>query len=275
MPEQKQTSTTTTRAEPWSAAQPALRDAISQGQQLFQQGGFAADPYTGQRVAGLGGSTQQGMNSIMQQAAGGTPGTDDALQAMRGMVNGQTQYGNMQGVRDQILGGAIPAAVAQFAGSGMPNSSVAMDQVGSAATAALAPFEYDAFNQQQNRSLQAAGMMPGLERAQYMPGQMQVGVGQMQDQNRQQQINADMQRYYETQNQPMQNYQGYLNAMMGLGGMGGTQSQTSPTGGPSGLQSAAGGALGGLGTYGALAMNPVTAPFALAGGGLTALMGLL
>lgn len=264
--------TQTTTAEPWSAAQPALRDAISQGQQLFQQGGFAANPYQGQRVAGFSDTTRQGMNMIRQQAAGGTPGTDAAIGSLQGMLNGRTQYNNMQGVRDQILGNAIPSAVAQFSGSGMPNSSVAMDQVGSAATAALAPFEYDAFNQQQGRALQAAQMMPGLERAQYAPGEMMMGVGGMQDQRQQQRINANMARYYETQNQPMQNYQGYLQAMMGLGGMGGTQTQTAPGVG-TGAQ-LAGAGLGGLGTYGSLALNPATAPFALAGGGLAALAGL-
>ena len=266
-------TTTTQRAEPWSAAQPALREAIGAGQDLFRQGGFAANPFQGQRVAGFGGTTQQGMDMVRQQAAGGTPGTNQAISSLTGMMNGQTQYGNMQGVRDQILGGAIPAAVAQFSGSGMPNSSVAMDQVGSAATAALAPFEYDAFNQQQNRALQAAGMMPGLERAQYMPAEMLMGVGGMQDANRQAQIDAEMARYYETQNQPAANYQGYLQAMMGLGGMGGTQTATAPGVGTGARVAGAG--LGGLGTYGALAMNPATAPFALAGGALAGLSGLL
>lgn len=269
-----QNTTTTSRAEPWSAAQPALRDAISAGQDLFRSGGFAANPFQGQRVAGFGATTQQGMDMVRQQAAGGTPGTDGAIASLTGMLNGQNQYQDMQGVRNQLLGNAIPAAVAQFSGSGMPNSSVAMDQVGSAATAALAPFEYDAYNQQQSRALQAAQMMPGLERAQYMPSEMLMGVGGMQDQNRQNQINAQMDRYYETQNQPAANYQGYLNAMMGLGGMGGTQSQTGPSGQPGTAARVAGAGLGGLGTYGALAMNPVTAPFALAGGVLGGLSGL-
>ncbi|UNY40286.1 structural protein [Paracoccus phage vB_PmaP_KLEP18-1] len=274
MPGGSQSTTQTTRSEPWSAAQPALRDAISAGQALFNQGGFAPNPYQGNRVAGLGQTTQQGMDQIRQQAAGGTPGIDAAMGSLTGMLDGRTQYQNMQGVRDQILGGAIPAAVAQFSGSGMTNSSVAMDQVGSAATAALAPFEYDAFNQQQGRALQAAQMMPGLTRAQYTPGEMLMGVGGAQDANRQAQIDARMQRYYETQNQPAANYQGYLSAMMGLGGMGGTNTATGPSGQPGTGARIAGAGLGGLGTYGALAMNPVTAPFALAGGGLAALSGL-
>ena len=46
-----------------------------------------------------------------------------------------------------------------------------------AATEALAPFEYGAFENQQNRAMQAAGMMPGMEQAAYLPEQMRMQVG--------------------------------------------------------------------------------------------------
>lgn len=267
----KQSSTQTTRMEPWGPAQGGLRDAIGAAGELFKSGGFAANPYQGQTVAGFGDTTQGGMAAILRQAAGGTPGTDAALGSLRGMVNGQNQYNDLQGVRDNILSSAIPSAVSQFSGSGLTNSSVAHQGVGDAAASALAPFEYDAYNQQQGRALQAAQLIPGLERAQYAPGQIQLGIGQAQDALSQQQLNADRAKYYETQNQEMNNFNGYLQAIMGLGGLGGTQ--TGQTQQPSG-GSLAGGILGGLGSYGALAANPVTAPFAIGGGLLAGLGGL-
>lgn len=266
-----QKTTQTTKMEPWKAAQPGLQLGINDAMSLYQNGGFAADPYQGNRVAGFGDVTQQGMNSILNQAAGGTPGTDAAIGSLQGMLSGQNQYGDLQGVRDNILSSAIPAAVSQFAGSGMSGSSVAQQGVGGAAASALAPFEYDAYNQQQNRALQAAGMMPGLERAQYLPGQMMQQVGSAQDLMAQNRIDADMARYYETQNQPLNNLNGYLNAMMGLGGMGGTNSATGQAPGGGGIGA---GIAGGLGTYGALAANPATAPFAILGGLGAGLAGL-
>lgn len=267
----KNKSTTTTKMEPWGPAQAGLQTAIGAAGDLFKSGGFSADPYQGQRVAGFGQASQQGMDQIMRTAAGGTPGVDAAIGSLTGMMGNDNIYRDLDGVRNNLLGSAIPAATAQFSGSGMTNSSAAYDGVGRAASEALAPFEYDAYNTAQNRALSAAGMMPGLQQAQYLPGQMMSGVGQMQDANKQAQLTSDMQKYYETQGQGNANFQGYLNAMMGLGGLGGAQTgqQQQPGGG-----SVGGGILGGLGAYGALAMNPVTAPFAIGGGLLAGLGGM-
>lgn len=268
-------TTQTQRMEPWGPAQGALRDAIGAAQGMFQSGGFAPQQYQGSMVAGFGNTTQQGLRSIMQQAGGGTPGTDAALGYVQGAVNGQNQYNDLQGVRDNILSSAIPAAVSQFAGSGLTNSSVAQAGVGDAAAAALAPFEYDAYNQQQNRALQAAQLAPGLERAQYLPGQMQLQIGGMQDQLAQAQLNDRANRYNQNANQELNNFNGYLQAIMGLGGLGGTQTGTATQPGASFGQQVGGSLLGGLGAYGALAANPVTAPFAIAGGIGSGLLGLL
>jgi hypothetical protein len=102
---------------------------------------------------------------------------------------------------------------------------------------------------------------------------MQGQVGASQDMRAQQGIDANMAQYYEGQNQQMNNLQGYLSNVMGIGGQGGGTTQTTP--GVSTGQQIGGAALGGLGAYGALAANPVTAPFAIAGGVGAGLMGLL
>lgn len=270
-------TTQTTKMEPWGPAQDGLEQAIKDAQSMYGNGGFSVAPYQGQTVAGFGNTTQQGMQSILNQAAGGTPGTDAALQSVQGMLNGQNQYRDLQGVRDNILSSAIPAATAQFSGSGLTNSSVAQAGVGNAAASALAPFEYDAYNQQQGRALQAAQLAPGLEAAQYRPGQIQMGIGGMQDALKQQQLQAAQQKYYATQGQDLNNFNGYLQTIMGLGGLGGTQAGTSTAPGQQGqsaIGQVAGAGLSGLGTWGALAANPVTAPWAIGGGLLAGLGGL-
>jgi len=262
--------TVTQKASPWGPAQPYLKGAFGEAKSLYDQGAFAPAPYQGQTVAGFGDVTQGAQQGILGQAAGGAPGVDAARSTLMGIMNG-TGYSDMAGVRNNILGGAIPAAASMFSGSGMTNSSTAMDGVGRAATEALAPFEYGAYENQQNRMMQAAGMMPGIEQAAYLPYQMQFQVGQQQDALRQAQLDAERAKYYEAENQPAANFQPYLNAIMGLGGMGGTSSTTSPQQG-TGLGPAI---MGGLGAYGTLAGIPgLSGGMAGLGGILAGLAGL-
>lgn len=261
--------TVTNKSEPWKSAQPGLRQAISGAQNLYNQGGFSADPYAGNRVAGFGDASKQGMAGIMAQARGGAPGIDAARSTLTGMMGNDNMYRGMDEVRSNILGSAIPAATAMFAGSGMTNSSTAQDGVGRAATEALAPFEYGAYENGMNRQLAAAGMMPEIEKAGYLPSQMMMGVGGQQDAMRQSQIAAAMQRHYEQQGQRAGNLTGFSDMMQRLGGMGGTQTGQQP-----GQGSIGGGILGGLGSYGALMGNPLTAGFAIPGGILAGLAGM-
>lgn len=255
--------TVSQKSEPWSASQPFLKDALGQAQNLFNTGQFSATPYGGKRVAGFGDATQGAQQGILDIAAGGAPGTEAARNTLMGMMSG-SGFSDMQGVRKNILGGAIPAAAAMFSGSGMTNSSSAMDGVGRAATEALAPFEYGAYENQQNRAMQAAGMMPGMDAAMYNPMLMQGQVGAQQDAMAQRLIDARMGKHYEREGQAAANFQPYLNAIMGLGGMGSSGSTTSPQPG-TGLGPAV---MGGLGMYGTLAGAGL-------GGGIPGIGGLL
>ena len=222
------------------------------------------------RVPGFGSTTTGAMQAILDRAGGGAPGIDAARSTLMGIMGG-TGFGNMQGVRDNILGSAIPAATSMFSGSGMTNSSTAMDGVGRAATEALAPFEYGAFENQQNRAMQAAGMMPGMEQAAYLPEQMRMQVGQSQDALAQNRATAAQQAYGEAAGMKSANFQPYLQAIMGLGGMGGNSSQTSPQQG-TGLGPAI---MGGLGAYGTLAgISGISGTTAGLGGLLAGLAGL-
>ena len=145
-----------------------------------------------------------------------------------------------------------------------------MDYAGRAATEAVAPIEYGAWNAAQDRSLQAAGMAPGLAEAAYLPQQMQARVGTQQDLMAQAMAEAEMAKYYEGQGQQANNFQGYLDAIMGLGQMGGTQSQTSPQPG-TGIGPAI---AGGLGTFGSLLGAGASTGLAAGGAGLSALLAL-
>jgi hypothetical protein len=245
------------------------------------------------------------------------------------MMSGKDIYRDLGTVKNNALGSAIPAAVSMFSGNGMTDSSAAMDTVGRAATEAVAPIDYGAWQAAQDRRLQAvgqdnstrlaaigqddarqmqaigqddsrqmsaigqdagtrlqaygmgqqgqlaaAGMAPGMQAASYLPAQMMAQFGAGRDAYKQSGVEAAMQKWYESQNQGRDNLTGYAGMVGGIGGMGSAGQQTGPSGQPSMGAKIGGAGLAGLGTYGALMGTPA-APFALAGGGLAALMGLL
>lgn len=230
--------TTVQKADPWAAAQPYLKQAMGQGADLFAQGGFAPEPYSGDRVAGFGDMSQISQGAAAYQASQNAPGVQQGNATLMSMMNPQGQEARLDAVKQNALGSAIPAAVAQFAGSGMGNSTMAMDTVGRAATEAVSPYDYNAYQQEQGRALQAAGMAPQLEQASYIPSQMLGAVGSMQDAQTQAEIDAQMQQYYEGQNRDVNALDRYSQMLLGYGGQGGQQSST---------QSSSPGAMGILG----------------------------
>lgn len=220
-------STTESSAEPWKAIQPNLKGIAKAGEKLYDKGGFAADPYSGDRLAGFGDASLASQNMIADMA-GGPNYSNKAARSMVDLMRGKGNF-DLSGVKQNALGSAIPAATAMFSGSGLADSSMAMDTVGRAATEAIAPIEYGAFQQQQQNALQAASMMPALDQARYMPAQMLQSVGTMQDLMSQAQIDSDMKAYYEGENQAMNNLQGYTNLLNPLATMGGSSSSTTTT----------------------------------------------
>ena len=90
-------------------------------------------------------------------------------QGLAGALSGQPTMSreemsaSLAGARQDALDSAIPAAVAQFAGAGMANSSQAMQEVGRAATQAVAPLEYAAAERTIDRDLSAREAAAGRQ----------------------------------------------------------------------------------------------------------------
>ena len=243
------------RADPWRDAQPFLRNALARGESLYGEGGFAPTP-------SFGTNSLLSQQMIGDRALEGAPMIDAAQGTLAGMMNADYRGDRLEAVKREALADAVPAAAAMFSGSGLTNSTMAMDTVGRAATQAVAPIEYGAYQQAEDRAMRAAGMAPALEQAGYLPAQMLGQLGAQQDAMRLEQDSADL-----------RNYEGYLSAMMGLGGLGSAGTTTQP--GASGLQRMAAAGLGGLGTYGALASMGLGGPIGIAGGLAGGLLGLL
>lgn len=218
--------TTVQQADPWGPSQPYLEGAMSDAEQLYQGGGFAPDPYNAPRVTPFSDTTMTGLGATAYQASLGAPGVQQAGTTLTSMMNPQAQEARLSAVKDDALGSAIPAAIAPFAGSGMTNSTLAMDTVGRAATQAVAPYDYSAYQAEQGRALQAAGMAPQIEQAGYLAPLMLTGVGQQMDAQTQALIDANMGQYYEGENQAMDALNNYSSLLLGYGGQGGSSSST-------------------------------------------------
>jgi hypothetical protein len=199
-------STTTMKADPWISAQTGLRRSIHGARDLYADGGFAPDPYGGDRVANQSAGSVGAYNSVMGRGAG-SPMVSNAYGGIDQLMRGQTPYSAMMSsdprlagmaksdprlasmaksdprlaslmksdprlasmmsgndiyrdlgtVKQNALGSAIPAAMSMFSGNGMTDSSAAMDTVGRAATEAVAPIDYGAWQAAQDRRLQAVG----------------------------------------------------------------------------------------------------------------------
>lgn len=259
--------TVTQKADPWSATQGGLKSAISAANLMFDNGGFAPSVYEGQRVAGFGDTSNLGMDMTID-AAMNPNATSSAQSQLIRMMNPDYTSERLKAVKENALDSAIPAATSAFSGSGMLNSSMAMDTVGRAAAEAVAPYEYGAFENAQNRALSAAQSAPAIDRGTYLPGAMVTGVGGAQDAMRQAEIDAAMRQFYEGANPELQNLQGFSNFLLPISGQGGTTSSTQP--GPGTLQNIAAGGLTGIGTYGALAgagvANPYLMPLSIGAG---------
>lgn len=263
-------TTTVQKADPWKPTQAPLQNAINVAGQEFREGGFAPRPYSGERVAGFSpmqSAALDGVSARMMGPNAATAAQSGLIDMMRG-----GGYRDLDTVRNEALGRAIPAAVSMFSGNGMTDSSQAMDTVGRAATEAIAPIDYSAFLETQQNMLRGAALAPSVDAGTYLPAQMGMQFGGAQQGQQQAQIDAAMQRYYESATRDVNNLRGYSDLLLGYGGQGGTSTGTAP--GTSPVANVAGSALSGLGIYGAMAMNPATAPFAVPAGLLAGSMGL-
>lgn len=256
----KQTSTQ--QINPWSGAVPLINDAMGAVQNAGV-GGFRTDPYTGPRVAQYSPMTMGGIEALA--ASGNNPVTPAAQNALLSNLNMEDTYRDFDTIRGTVGDNVKAQLASTFAGGGI-NSGMAQDTYTRAMSEALAGVEYGAYNDAKARQMQALGLSPTIAGMGRSDAGAQLTAGGMLDDLAQRNINADMQQYYEGANADMDALERYSALASGFGGLGSTGSRTDPTG--KNIFSA--GATG-MGTYGALAANPVTAPFAIGGGILAGL----
>lgn len=220
---QPQTSTTT----PWGPQGQALQYGFNEARNQYQQGG-PQDPASA--YAGLSDLTNQGIGNAQQ-------GGQQAFDMLSGTVGGQYLGDSNPYLQDVVARSSrdvMSGLNSTFGAGGRTGGGLHQQALGTAlgdvATSVYAP----AYEQERNRMMQAAGMMP-------QAAQMQIGAGQLQQQDAYNQQLAQIAQG----NQPYTNLDRYM-GLVGGGNYGGTQTAQGQDRG------ALGGALGGAATGAAI-----------------------
>jgi len=218
------TSTTTQRNDPYGPSQPFINRGLEDAGALYEAGGFRIDPYAGDLVADRDPLSMAAYNAA-GGVAGGALGSANAAQGAltRAMdPNVRSQYTDqlVQNTIDRIM----PGINSSFAGSGMSGSGLHAQNLASGVSSGVAGVLDNAWQQGENRALQAAGMVPGINNSAYGALGFLDSMGRGNQQQTQSEINAAVLQDQQNQTADLNAIQDYLALTSGVGGMFGVQS---------------------------------------------------
>lgn len=257
------TQTTVQKSDPWSAAQPALKNILGQAQSLYNQGGSY---YPFSTVVPFSQQTIQGLQNIQDRAGQPNPIVGQSQSALSSLLSGNsnlqaTANGDflnnnpyLSGMFNAAKGDVIDAVNSQFSQANRTGSPAQYDyltkQLGNLASniygqnyAQERQNQLSAASTLGQQSLSALGLSPTVNDLGYADASKLLGVGATYEQNAQQQLQDLMNRWDFSQNQPWQNIAKWAQVVNPIAGSGGAQTTTSPNNAPSGLQQGIGSAL--------------------------------
>ena len=231
-------STTTQRNDPYGPSQPYINQGLADAGALYDAGGFRIDPYMGDLVADRDPLSNAAYNASGGVGAGGLNSANMAQGSLARAMdpNVRSQYTDqlVQNTIDRIM----PGINSSFAGSGMSGSGLHAQNLASGVSSGVAGVLDNAWQQGENRALQAAGMVPGINNAAYGAVNFLDTMGRGNQQQNQSEINAAVLQDQQAQTADLNAIQDYLALTSGVGGMFGVQS--SRTSGGNGLLGALG-----------------------------------
>lgn len=233
--------------EPWKNQVPYLNTLFSQADILRKQGPIQY--YPGETVAPLAPGQTQALDAIQQRGMEGSPLNQASSGYLQDVLGGK--YLNAENPHFQTVANrARQAADSTFAGSGRYGSGyhagAVADSVGALA--------YQDYQNQLGRMDQAAALAPTVAGQDFVDLNAALGAGNQYQQQLQNLINADIEKYNFQQQAPYANLQTFQDFIQG--NYGGQTQTISPTQQGSGLQQGVGGILSLLGTAGGLGWSP-------------------
>lgn len=216
----------TTKSAPWSAQAPYLKQIFGQAQDLYQ--GTAPQYYPGSTVSPFNSTESGALNNISSLGAN-DPTTAAATGFNSDLLNGQ--YLNSNPYQDDtaksVLSQVIPSITSQFVKDGSMGNPQAAYAAAQGATSALAPIEYQNYQNDIGNMIKGEALAPQTQGMQYTDYTNQFGAGQQQQNQSQSQLTDQVNRFNYNQNLPEQQLQKYLQTVSGNYGGTQTTSQSS------------------------------------------------
>jgi hypothetical protein len=238
------TQTVTQNNSPWSGVQSYLTQGYGDLSKEYKAGAPAY--YPGNTVADFSPQQQQSIQSITNLASQGNPTLDSANQQLNKTISGQYLDPNTNPYLGNVANQAQNAANSTYAMGGRYGSA-AHDQ---GVAQAVGNIYYQNYAQERQNQLNAINQAPAIDQARYYGAQQLGNVGAAVQQQGQNVINADLDKYNYNQNKDINWTNQYL-AMLN-GATGGSSTTTSPIASANpwaqygGLALGAGGLLAGL-----------------------------
>lgn len=229
------TTKTTSESKPPAWATPLFTQSAGEAQKLYASGA-GGNVYQGPTVAGLGGTTQSGISGVKDAAnAWNTTGPVSATN-LQDMASGNYLKSGNPYFEDALKGQLDNTAAqvqSQFSGSGRygsgANTNALTTQLGNIRAGALS----NQFNQDTQNMLAANGQID-TSNANWLQGRLGaqqdvIQAGQLQDQNAQDQLSADLNKFQAEDNAPWTRLGLLQSAASGSAGNYGTNVSTQTT----------------------------------------------
>jgi len=219
-------STTTQKADPWKAAQPFILEGLKDAGALYDAGGFNISPYAGQMVAGYDPMKAQADAGVQSAYGNALDMAGQGQQAIANAMDPNARSAGWDQVVQNTVNSIMPGINSSFAGSGMTGSGLHAQNLAKGLSAGVADVENQAWQQGQNRALQAAGMLPQMAGMQFSAADALRAAGADRQQQQQQEISANVLQDQQAKTADLSAIQQYLSLVSGLGGQFGTQTST-------------------------------------------------
>ena len=193
------TKTSSTSSQTNQAYAP-YKPVVDQGAQISQD--YLNNPnstavYGGPRVADLSADTQAGIGQL--RGSQGATASRDYLTGLLGQGAGSNNP-QIQALQDKLTREAQARVNAQFSASGTTNGTQHQQSFSQGIGDALAQPLFQAYENDSNRQLQAANMLPGVDQGII---NNRLGAGEIQDSYNQNKINADRGAFEERRTAPI------------------------------------------------------------------------
>ncbi len=223
---QKQESTQ--KSDPWAPAVPGLEFGVGEAKNIYNQR-QNQQFFPGQTYADFDPATTAALAGTEARATSGSPLVQAAQGNMQSTLSGDyLSQGNpyMGGLQSRIMADVMPGINATFSRAGRTGSDSHGYSLARGLGDAFAPIEYQNYEAERGRQMQAASMAPTLANQDYQDLAMLRGVGAEREAQAQRGISEQMARYDFDQNRQARALQEYMGTMMPVASLGGTSQST-------------------------------------------------